>query len=345
MTPIRVVVIDGGADGKAIAAALDGDPRIRVVGTASSLEGGVERTARLDPDVVTLDLGLAGDDRRGSAVRRTIEQIMARRAIPILVMSGHDDGDHPEAVEALAAGAVDLFPRPVAWDHDAADALRRRIAVLSRLRMTTRHRRATRAAPPPPEPATALGPVIGLVSSTGGPSALQELLASLVGVPAPILLVQHIHREFVTSFVTWLQRTSGIPTTIVRHGEPLRPGTIHMAPADVHLRLGARRSAVLDPEPRSTPIRPSGDELLRSLAARAGSDAIAAVLTGMGEDGARGLLAVREAGGLTFAQDLASCAVDGMPRTARALGATDRLLVPEHLGAAIAAAVGRRAPR
>jgi two-component system, chemotaxis family, protein-glutamate methylesterase/glutaminase len=166
------------------------------------------------------------------------------------------------------------------------------------------------------------------------------VVAGLTGLPAPILLVQHIHPEFVESFASWLAQTTEVPTEVAAAGATPEPGRAYVAPAGAHLRLTASGSLALDTEPELL-SRPSGDELLRSLAEHAGTDAIAAVLTGMGDDGARGLLAVREAGGSTFAQDAATAVVDGMPRAARDLGAAGQVLALEQLAAGIAAAVAR----
>ena len=182
--------------------------------------------------------------------------------------------------------------------------------------------------------------MIGLAASTGGPSALRSVLAGLGQVPVPILVVQHIHADFTASFATWLQDVTGLPTALAVDGQEPRAGHVHVAPPDTHLRLGAGWRRRLSPEPELL-SRPSCDELLQSLADHAGASAVAAVLTGMGDDGARGLLAVRRRGGTTFAQDGQSSVVDGMPRAARELGGAQRTLPVDELGAAIAEAVGK----
>ncbi len=154
--------------------------------------------------------------------------------------------------------------------------------------------------------------------------------------------MQHIHAEFAVSFAAWLQDAAGLPTHLAVHGDVARAGHVYVAPPELHLRLGPRRTLGLHRLPELL-SRPSGDELLRSVADHAGPRGVGAVLTGMGDDGARGLLALRERGGATFAQDAASSTVDGMPRAARELGAAQRTLPLEELGVALVDAA-RRVP-
>jgi two-component system chemotaxis response regulator CheB len=332
-----VVVEDSLVQRAALVQAVEGDGTIRVVGEAGSADEAVQVIAEQAPDVVTMDLEMPGGvgDAPGGLV--AIERVMSSRAVPILVLSGHiaARGD-TLTIDALAAGAVDVFPKHPRWTPDTAAALRRRLTVLSRLQMVTRRRREPAARVPRGEGL----PVVGLAASTGGPSALRAILPALAGVPAPVLVVQHIHASFAQSFADWLQDATGVPTVLAEHGVRARPGTVYVAPPDVHLRLSAARLLTLDPDP-VLPSRPSGDELLRSVALHAGRWAIGAVLTGMGEDGARGLLEIRRRGGTTFAQDGQSATVDGMPRTARELGAAGATLPLADLGHALAEAVRR----
>jgi two-component system chemotaxis response regulator CheB len=180
--------------------------------------------------------------------------------------------------------------------------------------------------------------VIGLAASTGGPAALMALLRALPPLPAPVLLVQHIHPSFVAGFATWLDDAIALPVALARDGDTAEPGRVYVAPGEAHLRMGPRARLSLSKEPRSVHC-PSADELLHSIARAAGALGVGAVLTGMGDDGAAGLLALRQAGGRTFAQDAETSTVFGMPRAAERLGAAQRLLPPERLATAIAGAV------
>jgi two-component system chemotaxis response regulator CheB len=188
-------------------------------------------------------------------------------------------------------------------------------------------------------------PVIALAASTGGPSALRTVVTHLAGLDATILVVQHIHHDFALSFASWLQDSTGLRVTLPAHGDPAMPGEVHLAPPDVHLRLGRDRRLELHPEPAGLLSRPSCDELLRSVAEHAGALGVGVVLTGMGDDGARGLLSMRERGAATFAQDGESSAVDGMPRAARELGGAQRTLPLDRIGPAVAEATRRAGVR
>lgn len=337
-SPVRVVVVeDSRVQRAALVPLLEADGTIRVVGQAGCADEAVRVIAVQAPDVVTMDLEMPGgtDTVPGGLV--AIDKVMSSRAVPILVLSGHiaARGD-TLAIDALAAGAVDVFPKAPQWTPQAGAALRRRLTVLSRLQMVTRRRREPAMRVPRGEGM----PVVGLAASTGGPSALRAILPALAGVPAPVLVVQHIHPDFTASFAQWLQDSTGVPAVLAEDGVPARPGTVYVAPPHVHLRLAPGRLLALGREPALI-ARPSCDELLGSLAVHAGRSAIGVVLTGMGDDGARGLLEIRRQGGATFAQDGASATVDGMPRAARELGAAGATLALADLGHAVAEAVRR----
>jgi two-component system chemotaxis response regulator CheB len=339
--PVRAVVVeDSLLQRTALVRVLEADGTIRVVGQAASADEAVRIIARDAPDGVTMDLEMPGGTPDAPGGLLAIERVMATRAVPILVLSAHvaARGD-TLAIDALAAGAVDVFPKDPGWPPEVAAALRRRLAVLSRLQMVTRRRRD--AAPRVPRGDGV--PVVGLAASTGGPSALRAIIPALAAVAAPILVVQHIHPAFAATFAEWLEHATGVPAVLAEDGMLPRPGTVHVAPPNVHLRLAPTRLLALDPEPALI-ARPSCDELLRSLAVIAGRRAVGAVLTGMGDDGARGLLEIHRHGGTTFAQDAATSIVDGMPRAARESGGAGAVLPLADLGHAIAEAVRRVAP-
>lgn len=339
--PVRVLVVeDSPVQERLVSATLEADGRIRVVARAATVTEAVRAAAVHRPQVITMDLELPGGRGPRPGGLQAISTIMLARAVPILILSAHAGAQADRlAVEALAAGAADIFPKPGRWGEHEADQLRRRVLVLSRVPMTTRQP-AARTEPPRRCPAAA-GPVIGIVASTGGPGTLKTVISGLRGVAAPILLVQHIHPTFAASFAEWLTEETGVPVILAEDGTDLIPGTVYLAPPNRHLRLTGNRRAHLDLEPADAINRPSGDELLSSIAVHAGARGIGCVLTGMGRDGADGLAELRAAGGLCFAQDGESAVVDGMPRAARENGAAERILPPDRLGAAIAEAVRR----
>jgi chemotaxis response regulator CheB len=181
-------------------------------------------------------------------------------------------------------------------------------------------------------------PVVGIAASTGGPQALARVLGDLGGLEAAVLVVQHIHEDFVEGLVTLMRRASALPVELADATRPLREGVVHVAPANRHLRLGPHRRAAFTLEPESL-HRPSADVLFHSLAEHAGGLGVGVVLTGMGDDGAAGLLALRRAGGVTIGQDEASCAVYGMPRAAQLAGALTHVTPLDAVGAAVRRAV------
>jgi two-component system, chemotaxis family, protein-glutamate methylesterase/glutaminase len=324
-------VVVAGQDGAArteLAAALEADGDIAVAAQVTlTLAPSAARTVR--PDLLAMDVPRAGWDGALAA----IEEVMAYSPTPILVLHHLTEG--VEAVEpaALAAGALACTARPSAGDRAAAGVVRGRVRALSRVGVI-RHVRGRLAA----APSRAGTPVVGMAASTGGPAALARVLGGLAGLPAPILVVQHIDRRFVSSFVEFLRRASALPVDVAEDGMALRGGWVHVAPADLHLSLAPARRLALSALPDLL-HRPSADVLFRSLACHARGAAVGVVLTGMGEDGAAGLLELRQAGGCVIGQDEASCAVFGMPRSAQRVGAVERLTGLEDIAGAICGAV------
>jgi len=336
---IRAVVIeDSPTQRTQLVRILQADGDIEVVGLATTAGEAVELVDRIQPDVVAL--GLQARDPRGTT---TIEQIMARTPTAILALCTAPGGSHSlPAREALAAGALDVLPRPAAWAPWDEAQLRRCLRSLHKAGIFPPPRaRATgsrKGSVPPPPTASS---VVALAASTGGPPALAEVLSGLEGLDAPVLVVQHIHHNFVPGLVAWMARACPLPVELARHGEPARPGRVYIAGGGLHMRLDARRRLALSSLPE-TIHRPSADELLRSVAEHAGAAGIGVVLTGMGDDGAEGLLALRQRGGRTMAQDEATSAVFGMPQASQRLGAVKEMLALADIASAVMRAVRER---
>jgi two-component system chemotaxis response regulator CheB len=323
MQSTRVLICD---DSKTYSAALtkllERDGEITVVGVCETAEQAIGRLDRLKPDVVTMDLQLPG-----MSGMTAVEQIMSNAPIPILVLSGHVSEQSETALAALAAGALDAMSKQGLDlrdpDGPAALALRQRVKVLSRARVIHHPRARLSKRASQRSVGTRTATAIGICASAGGPAALAILCAGLPATfPVPVLLVQHISTGFVEGFARWLDGQVPLPVRLAADGAPLEPG-IWIAPDAAHLVLSAGDILKLDTGIAVSPElhRPSGDILLASLAARCNARAVAVVLTGLGRDGAKGLGAVRRAGGLTIAQDEASSAVFGMPRAAAEGGA------------------------
>jgi two-component system chemotaxis response regulator CheB len=332
---LRALVVDmAGAQRNGLVEVLRDDGDIVVVGQPDNANDAIEEVAQTRPDVVILDLHLPG-----SQSQHAIEQIMARTPTPILILSARDDRQSPSAVQALVAGALEALPRPRQWTPELAAELRRTVRLISAVHVI-RHPRggllkgSKRDATPRP----GSQPVVAIAASTGGPSALATILSGLAGLQAPVLVVQHLHADFVDGLVEWMSRVSALPVETARAHQVARAGRIYLAPGGTHLRFGTNRNLELGELPVSV-HRPSADELFTSVAESAGSAAIGVLLTGMGEDGAQGLLAIRQHGGITLAQDEASSAVFGMPKAAERLGAVSEMLPLGKLAAAIHRAV------
>jgi two-component system chemotaxis response regulator CheB len=177
-------------------------------------------------------------------------------------------------------------------------------------------------------------PVVGVAASAGGPAAVASLLSGLSGIRAAVLVVQHIPAEFLEEFIAWMARVSALPVQVATHQAIVRTGEVLVAPANTHIKVIAGNRVILDPEPAG-PHRPSADLLFASLASIVGRHAVGVLLSGMGDDGAAGLLAMRRAGATTIVQDAGTAAVDGMPRAARELGAAMLVLPLPRIAAAV----------
>jgi two-component system chemotaxis response regulator CheB len=332
---IRTVLVgDHSAQCTELQTALQGDGDIAVLGQADNSEAALVLVAQLRPDVVILDLELADG---GS--NHTIEQLMAHTPTPILVLSALIVDRHSSrAAAALVSGALDALRRPVSWTPEAVAELRHTVRQISKVGVI-RHPRGNRSKRTVQHPVAHHGraPIVAIGASTGGPSALATLLAGLGGLAAPVLVVQHLHADFVIGLTEWMGRVSALPVEIAKHDQLACPGHVYLAPGGAHLRLGATSRFELPTAPPSL-HRPAVDQLFESVAEH-GHAGIGVLLTGMGDDGARGLLAIHRNGGQTFAQDEASCAVFGMPRAAQRLGAVTELHPLDQLAAAIQRAV------
>jgi two-component system, chemotaxis family, protein-glutamate methylesterase/glutaminase len=288
---------------------------------------------------VTMDLELPGIDGI-EATRR----ILAARPLPVVVLSSHAD---ERATEALAVGAVDVLPKSEVLLSDVAGAtgmaLRRRMRRLSRLHVSAPppQRRATRpigeVVGAPLQIASARGVrAIGVAASTGGPSALRSVLGALPAQPeVPVFVVQHMTAGFTEGLARWLDSAIAAPVRMACDGMVARPG-VWLAPDEQHLTIEPGLRMRLDRRDRGGPHRPSADALLCSMAASLGAACVAVVLTGMGDDGSKGVAALVGRGALVIAQDTATSAVAGMPRAAAAAGA-QVVLALEEIGPALAA--------
>jgi two-component system chemotaxis response regulator CheB len=334
--PKRVVVCDDSRTyAAALVRALEHGNEIDVVGVYATAEAALAAVSELDPDLVTMDVELPG--MSGLAA---VEQIMGATPRPILVISSTvTSRESSNVAAALAAGALDVVGKDgldlANPGGTSAAALRRRVKVLSGARVIRHPRAKLRRRAARRDDAGRTTAAIGICASTGGPQALAVVLRALPERYAiPVLLVQHIAAGFTAGFARWLGAEIALPVAVASGGERLAPG-LWVAPEGAHLVLAADRRLALDRK-TATLHRPSGDVLLSSLAGALGADSAGVVLSGMGRDGAGGMRAIRDAGGLTIAQDEESSAIYGMP--AAAAESAELILAPEAIGAQLASA-------
>lgn len=323
---------------------LESDPEIELVGEAPDGKRAIELCERLRPDVITMDMMLPVM----SGLAAT-EYIMAHFPTPILIVSASiNRGEIFKTYEALAAGAVDVMDKPRGDEPDGSWERRylQTLKLVSRIRVIT-HPRGRLRRPEASASDTRLvhgsAPsqactLVALGASTGGPGALVEILRALpADFRLPLLVVLHISEPFGASFADWLDTQTHRRVSYPREGDLLSSATgrVVMAPPGQHLALQAGRFHLTrDPERHS--CRPSVDVLFESIAKECGPSSAACLLTGMGRDGAAGLLALRRAGALTIAQDEATCIVYGMPREAVILNAAQRVLPLAEIAPALA---------
>jgi two-component system chemotaxis response regulator CheB len=341
-----LVVDDSALVRKAITDALTADPEIEVVGSACDAYVAREKIARLDPDVLTLDLEMPRMD--GLTFLRIL---MQHHPLPVVVVSSLAQAGSQAALDALEAGAVDVLAKPDGTM--SIGTLGERLAF--HVKAAAQSARFRSRGPTPPPPAAPVIPAVApavkaadrqlivIGGSTGGIEALRTLLPRFPAGMPPIAIVQHISPHFSRAVAERLDALSSLDVREAGQGDVLEPGTCVLAPGD-EFSSGAYRTKLL----KTPPIhhcRPAVDVLFRSAAEAGGDQVVAALLTGMGSDGAIGMGAIRAAGGATIAEHESTCVVYGMPRAAIEAGAAERVLPLPAIADAIIDAVSHRARR
>jgi two-component system, chemotaxis family, protein-glutamate methylesterase/glutaminase len=353
MTTTQVMVIDDSTFvRKALVRVLSSIGGVAVVGQAASGAEAIAAIGTLRPDVVTLDLEMPG--LGGLDTLRELLRVHPRAQV--IMLSAHTQAGAGPTLDALALGAVDFIDKR---RINVVDFGRLKLELEAKLEVARAARRsrgrreegASRLVPPrPSRPGVALdlaghdAMIIG--ASTGGPPAVQRLLATLpADFPLPVVVVQHMPSGFTRPFADRLAGVCRVAVREARHGEPLTAGVALIAPAGWHLELAADRTIALDPASRGESHVPSIDVAMRSLVDRLGGRVIGVLLTGMGRDGADGLTAIRRAGGLTLAESEESCVVYGMPRAALAQGGVEHMLALDQLQLVLEGAIAARRGR
>ena len=332
MTKIRVLVVDDSAVIRnLISRLLEEQGGFQVIGAARNGREALDRIPQLKPDVVTMDVEMPEMDGI-SALRR----VMRQNPVPVVMLSAHTFAGAKATIDALAYGAVDFVPKPAKASElgKMVSELAEKLKIAARVTMRSMARQPTLSRMP--RSTTAFRPgktdllVIG--SSTGGPAALQNLVPALPkNFPAAVVLVQHFPVGFSQALAESLGRRSRLTVSHAVHGEALRPGHVLVAPAGMEFTFQGRPgSATVNLSTGNGPVplggfRPSVDVVMTSAAKVYGDRVMGVLLTGMGRDGAQGMLEIKKVRGRTIAQDESTCVVFGMPKEAIKLGAAEKI--------------------
>ena len=331
MKKTRVLVVDDSVIiRRLLSSILAEDPTIEVVGVAANGRIALQKMDHLQPDLVTLDVSMPDMD----GLETLTEIRKTKPALPVIMFSTLTERGAEETLEALARGASDYVAKPANVDNVEAgmDSVRKQL--LPKIKALCSVRTPLMATPRrTPVNTGALGgspaglqrcDLVVIGSSTGGVEALQAVLSRFPENCPPTVIVQHVNPRFAAAIAKTLDLASPANVQLAEHGMPMRPGTVYLAPGgERHLAISgsAQFNTRLVPGDPVSGHRPSVDVLFQSVAETAGRHAVGILLTGMGSDGARGLLAMAQAGAHTIAQDQATCTVFGMPKAAISLGA------------------------
>jgi len=341
MSKVKVLIVDDSAFMRgAIARLLGGDDRFHVVGQAKDGIEAVRLAGELAPDVVTMDFNMPGLNG-AEATRR----ILATRPVGIVMLSAHTAAGAREAIDALAAGAVDFVTKPGGEVSTQLGEVREEL-VQKLLAAAKAKVRAALDEPPPVSrraPAARTFPalpaglrVVIIAVSTGGPAALERVITKLPKRDdVAVVIVQHMPSGYTTALAERLDQLGACRVREAKAGDKLTGGVVLVAPGGTHLELDKAGVVRLSDAPPVHGVRPAGDITLRSAALAFGARVVGVVMTGMGRDGANGLAAVKSAGGVTLAQDAQSSTIYGMPKAAADLGVVDQVLPLGELAAAI----------
>jgi two-component system chemotaxis response regulator CheB len=349
-SPIKVFLVeDSPVALEILQKLLKSSPQITVVGTARNGKEALDLIPKVQPDVICTDLHMAGMDGL-----ELTQQVMAKHPLPILAISNSVQADDTNNIfRVLQAGALDIFPKPTTGresDYEQVKAqLITKIEVLSGVSVFTKPLKQPNAVETGKSASIAKSSrvgaaieglsnakssiqVVAIGASTGGPQALLKILAQLPSnFPVPIVCTQHISEGFLQGLVDWLASESQLKFKIARAGEPPLAGTVYFAPDRNHLELDSQGKFTYSTFSAVDGHCPSITVLFKSAAKFYGKGTMGILLTGMGKDGATGMQAIAQAGGMTIAQNEESCVVFGMPKEAIALGAAQHILSVQNI--------------
>lgn len=329
--PVRLLLVDDArVDLEMLRRLFESVDGIEVAAAVTDARAALDRLEEIDPDVIVTDLVMPG-----MGGRELVEEVMSTSPRPVLVVtSSFDDA---RVFRLLEAGALEVLPKPAPQTPEereqAGVELARKVRMLADVPVFTRGRRAEDDQAAEPSRSRDGAGLVVIGASTGGPQALQTVLASLPATfPLPIVGVQHVSAEFTQGFVDWMNRTVDLQVRLADSDTVLEPGTVTLPKVDHHLELDGIDGVRSTQGDEEDGHRPSITTTMRSAAKVHGADAIGVLLTGMGKDGARGLEAIHRSGGTTVAQDEATSVVHGMPARAIELGVVDHVLGIDEIG-------------
>lgn len=347
--PVKVLVVDDSVlMQKLMTQIIDGAPGFKVIGIAGSAEEGWDKIQELRPDVVTLDLELPG--RHGL---KLLARVLKQDPLPVLIVSAFGGPGADNTIQALELGAIDFIEKPDGTTHTLEGFMKHLVGALQRASASRRMFASRRESAParvaaPREPARMGGKAsfIAIGASTGGVPAVQVVMRDLAHLRLPIAVVQHMPPGYTAKFAARLATATGLDVREASDGDKLKPGMAVVAPGGPrHLEIEERRGefvCMLREGPLVSGHSPSVDVMFHSVARSLGANAIGILLTGMGRDGAEGLLAMRKAGAETLIQSGETCVVNGMPKAAFEIGAADRVVALDQIGAAVSNLLGER---
>jgi two-component system, chemotaxis family, protein-glutamate methylesterase/glutaminase len=355
---IRVLVVDDSPFMcKVLEQIINSDPQLEVVGQGRDGRDGVNLAESLRPDVITMDINMPHVDGL-----QATELIMSQHPRPIVIVSSVSREGAASTLKALDLGAIDFVPKPSSGvDLDMTtvrEELTRKLKLAAKVRVVRTATRSKLAMPTAP-PGSGAGrsssaaiaaqhggksPLIAIAASTGGPAAVTRVVSGLPkDFPAAVILVLHMPATFTKQFTVQLRELSALPVKEAESNETPQPGAIYVCPGSHHLRLSLGGKISLDPGPRMNGYRPCADVAFETIAAYARPLAIGVVMTGMGNDAAKGAKAIKAAGGYVIAQDEATSMIFGMPSEAIQAGAVDEVLPLDGIAAALEKRVAKLA--
>jgi len=354
---LRVLVVDDSAFMcRVLQEMINSDPQLEVAGQARDGRDAVTLADSLRPDVITMDINMPHVDGLQATA-----MIMSNHPRPIVIVSSESKEGAASTLRALELGAIDFVPKPssgVDLDmRNIRDDLNRKLKIAAKVRVVRTATRSKLPIPHAPAPASisATGaavaaqnggkfPMIVVAASTGGPAAVMRVVGGLPkDLPAAVFLVLHMPAAFTKQFAIQLAEISPLQVKEAEHNEPPQPGSIYLCPGSHHLRLSSTGNIMLDSGARIDGYRPCADVAFETIASFARTFALGVVLTGMGGDGAKGVVAMKNAGGYVLAQDEATSVIFGMPSEAIKTGSVDDILPLDEIAAAIEKRVAKLA--